>query len=66
MLMTGISQVFGPAVTRKRHLWTGDEIDSDEDIPTKANPNERVDRNIDKVFEFDEMPKFKTISEHGS
>jgi len=42
---------------------TGDEMDIDEDIPTEANPNERIDRYIDKVFEFDEMPKCKTISE---
>ncbi|KAJ1432164.1 hypothetical protein SESBI_06802 [Sesbania bispinosa] len=47
----------------EKTLWTGDEMDSDEDIPTEAYPNERSDKYIDKLFEFDEMPKYRTISE---
>ncbi|KAL6627517.1 hypothetical protein ACP70R_031243 [Stipagrostis hirtigluma subsp. patula] len=44
-------------------LWSGSEDDDDDDIPTEAHPNERSDSYIDKVFEFDESPKYRTISE---
>ncbi|KAF0918389.1 hypothetical protein E2562_023549 [Oryza meyeriana var. granulata] len=44
-------------------LWSGSEDDDDDDIPTDAHPNERSDSYIDKVFEFDEAPKYRTISE---
>ncbi|XP_015937652.1 uncharacterized protein LOC107463351 isoform X1 [Arachis duranensis] len=47
----------------EKTLWTGDEMDSDDDIPTEAYPNEKSDKYIDKLFEFDEMPKYRTISE---
>ncbi|OIW20040.1 hypothetical protein TanjilG_31958 [Lupinus angustifolius] len=47
----------------EKTLWTGDEMDSDDDIPTEAYPNERSDKHIDKLFEFDETPKYRTISE---
>lgn len=47
----------------EKTLWTGDEMDSDDDVPTEAYPNERSDKYIDKLFEFDEMPKYRTISE---
>ncbi|KAK7295132.1 hypothetical protein RJT34_18036 [Clitoria ternatea] len=47
----------------EKTLWTGDEMDSDDDVPTEAYPNESSDKYIDKLFEFDEMPKYKTISE---
>lgn len=47
----------------EKTLWTGDEMDSDDDVPTEAYPNERSDKHIDKIFEFDEMPKYRTISE---
>ena len=47
----------------EKTLWTGDEMDSDDDIPTEAYPNESSDKYIDKLFEFDEMPKYRTISE---
>ncbi|XP_027333169.1 uncharacterized protein LOC113848017 [Abrus precatorius] len=47
----------------EKTLWTGDEMDSDDDIPTEAYPNESSDKYLDKLFEFDEMPKYRTISE---
>ena len=47
----------------EKTLWTGDEMDSDDDIPTEAYPHEKSDKYIDKIFEFDEMPKYRTISE---
>ncbi|KAI4352891.1 hypothetical protein L6164_007099 [Bauhinia variegata] len=47
----------------EKTLWTGDEMDSDDDIPTEAYPHESSDKYIDKLFEFDEEPKYRTISE---
>ncbi|KAI9124770.1 hypothetical protein K1719_004097 [Acacia pycnantha] len=47
----------------EKTLWTGDEMDSDDDIPTEPYPNESSDKYIDKLFEFEEMPKYRTISE---
>lgn len=47
----------------EKTLWTGSEGDDDDDIPTEAHPNERSDPYIDKVFEFEDMPKYRTISE---
>ncbi|CAA7397631.1 unnamed protein product [Spirodela intermedia] len=47
----------------EKSLWTGSEGDDDDDIPTEAHPNERSDPYIDKVFEFEDMPKYRTISE---
>ncbi|KAI4986656.1 hypothetical protein ZWY2020_019286 [Hordeum vulgare] len=44
-------------------LWSGSEEDDHNDIPTEPHPNERSDSYIDKVFEFDETPKYRTISE---
>ncbi|CAL4964948.1 unnamed protein product [Urochloa decumbens] len=44
-------------------LWSGSEDDDDDDIPSEAHPSERSDSYIDKVFEFDESPKYRTISE---
>ncbi|PIA33510.1 hypothetical protein AQUCO_04100149v1 [Aquilegia coerulea] len=47
----------------ERTLWTGSECDDDDDIPTEAYPNEKSDEYIDKLFEFEETPKYRTISE---
>lgn len=47
----------------EKTLWTGDEGDDDDDIPTEAYPNEASDKHIDKLFEFEEKPKYRTISE---
>ncbi|RRT84460.1 hypothetical protein B296_00008053 [Ensete ventricosum] len=44
-------------------LWSGSEDDDDDDIPTESHPNEQSDRHIDKLFEFEETPKYRTISE---
>lgn len=44
-------------------LWTGDEGDDEDDVPTEAFPNERSDEFIDKVFEFEEKPRFRTLSQ---
>ncbi|KAI4325722.1 hypothetical protein MLD38_031096 [Melastoma candidum] len=47
----------------ERTLWSGSEFDSDSDIPKEPRPNEKSDRYIDKLFEFDEKPKYRTIAE---
>ncbi|XP_030515988.1 uncharacterized protein LOC115729503 isoform X1 [Rhodamnia argentea] len=47
----------------EKTLWTGSECDDDNDIPTEAFPNEASDKYIDKLFEFEEKPKYRTISE---
>ncbi|CAK9150644.1 unnamed protein product [Ilex paraguariensis] len=47
----------------EKTLWTGDEGDDDDDIPTEAYPNEKSDEYLDKLFEFEEKPKYRTISE---
>ncbi|XP_030522913.2 uncharacterized protein LOC115729503 isoform X5 [Rhodamnia argentea] len=47
----------------EKTLWTGSECDDDNDIPTEAYPNEASDKYIDKLFEFEEKPKYRTISE---
>ncbi|KAJ9173012.1 hypothetical protein P3X46_016190 [Hevea brasiliensis] len=47
----------------EKTLWTGSEGDDDDDIPTEAYPNETSDKYIDKLFEFEEKPKYRTISE---
>ena len=47
----------------EKTLWTGSEQDDDDDIPTEAHPNERSDPYIDKIFEFEDTPKYRTISD---
>lgn len=47
----------------EKTLWTGSEGDDDDDIPTEAYPNEASDKYIDKLFEFEETSKYRTISE---
>lgn len=47
----------------EKTLWTGSEGDDDDDIPTEPYPNEKSDRYIDKLFEFEEKPKYRTLSE---
>ncbi|WCJ25268.1 hypothetical protein M5689_007166 [Euphorbia peplus] len=47
----------------EKTLWTGSECDDDDDIPTEAYPNEQSDKYLDKVFEFEEKPKYRTLSE---
>lgn len=47
----------------EKTLWTGDEGDDDDDIPTEPYPNESSDAYLDKLFEFEETPKYRTISE---
>ncbi|KAJ0098784.1 hypothetical protein Patl1_21333 [Pistacia atlantica] len=47
----------------EKSLWTGSEGDDDDDIPTEPYPNEASDKHIDKLFEFEEKPKYRTISE---
>lgn len=47
----------------EKTLWTGSECDDDDDIPTEAYPNESSDAYLDKLFEFEETPKYRTISE---
>lgn len=47
----------------EKSLWTGSEGDDDDDIPTEPYPNESSDKHIDKLFEFEETSKYRTISE---
>ncbi|KAJ0962741.1 hypothetical protein J5N97_027863 [Dioscorea zingiberensis] len=47
----------------EKTLWSGSECDDDDDIPTEAHPNERSDPYIDKLFEFEDTPKYRTIAE---
>ncbi|KAH0860625.1 hypothetical protein HID58_088886, partial [Brassica napus] len=44
----------------EKTLWTGDD---DDDIPTDPHPSEASDKYSDKLFEFEEKPKYRTISE---
>ncbi|PKA52270.1 hypothetical protein AXF42_Ash010166 [Apostasia shenzhenica] len=44
-------------------LWSGSEDDDDDDIPSDPHPNERSDPFIDKLFEFEEMPKYRSFGE---
>ncbi|XP_073293804.1 uncharacterized protein [Primulina huaijiensis] len=46
----------------EKTLWTGDEED-DNDEPTEAFPNEKSDEYIDKLFEFEEKPKYRTLAD---
>ncbi|XP_010916344.1 uncharacterized protein [Elaeis guineensis] len=52
-----------PESDEEMTLWSGSEWDDDDDIPTEAHPNERSDPHIDKLFEFEETPKYRSISE---
>ncbi|KAM1011898.1 hypothetical protein EV1_046677 [Malus domestica] len=47
----------------EKSLWTGSEDDDDDDIPTEAYPNESSNKHIDKLFEFEEPSKYRTIFE---
>ncbi|KMZ66173.1 hypothetical protein ZOSMA_2G01840 [Zostera marina] len=47
----------------EKNLWTGSECDDESDIPTEAHPNERSDAYLDKLFEFEETPKYRTLAE---
>ncbi|VFQ70274.1 unnamed protein product [Cuscuta campestris] len=47
----------------EKSLWTGSEGDDEDDIPTEAYPHEKSDEYIDKLFEFDEKPKFRKLSD---
>lgn len=47
----------------EKTLWTGSEGDDDDDIPTEPHPNETSDAYLDKLFEFEEIPKYRTLSE---
>ncbi|KVH92399.1 uncharacterized protein LOC112515785 [Cynara cardunculus var. scolymus] len=47
----------------EKTLWTGSEGDDDDDIPTDPYPNEKSDAYLDKLFEFEEKPKYRTLSE---
>lgn len=48
----------------EKTLWTGSEgDDDDDDIPTDPYPSEKSDPYIDKLFEFEEKPKYRTLSQ---
>ncbi|KAK6913575.1 hypothetical protein RJ641_023176 [Dillenia turbinata] len=47
----------------EKTLWTDSEGDDNDDIPTEPYPNEKSDEYIDKLFEFEDTPKYWTISE---
>ncbi|KAF6170712.1 hypothetical protein GIB67_015664, partial [Kingdonia uniflora] len=44
-------------------LRSGSECNDDDDIPTKPFPNEQSDAYFEKLFEFEETPKYRTIAE---
>ncbi|KAG9160593.1 hypothetical protein Leryth_027252 [Lithospermum erythrorhizon] len=44
-------------------LWSGSEMDDDNDAPTEPYPNVKSDEYIDRLFEFDEKPKYRTLAE---
>ncbi|KAL0926831.1 hypothetical protein M5K25_003082 [Dendrobium thyrsiflorum] len=45
------------------NLWSGTEDDDDDDVPTEPHPNERSDPHIDKLFDFEGMPKNRTFAD---
>lgn len=45
------------------NLWSGTEDDDDDDIPTDPHPNERSDAYLDKLFDFEEMPRNRTFAD---
>ncbi|CAA0823174.1 Unknown protein [Striga hermonthica] len=47
----------------EKSLWTGDEGDDEADAPSDPIPNERSDEYIDRLFEFDEKPKHRTLAQ---
>ncbi|KAK6125418.1 hypothetical protein DH2020_040845 [Rehmannia glutinosa] len=47
----------------EKSLWTGDEGDDEDDVPTEPFPNEKSDEYIDKLFEFEEKPKYRTLAQ---
>ncbi|KAJ3694400.1 hypothetical protein LUZ60_009880 [Juncus effusus] len=52
-----------PSSEDEMNLWSGSECDDSDDVASEAYPNEKSDKYIDKVFEFDESPKYRTLSE---
>ncbi|KAK6125396.1 hypothetical protein DH2020_040865 [Rehmannia glutinosa] len=49
----------------EKNLWTGDEGDDEDDVPTEPFPNEKSDEYIDKLFEFEENLKCSQETEKG-
>ncbi|GAB2223768.1 hypothetical protein Drorol1_Dr00004508 [Drosera rotundifolia] len=47
----------------EKTLWTGSEQDEDYDEPKEAYPNEKSDAYIDRLFEFEEPMKRRTLAE---
>lgn len=47
----------------EKTLWSGSEDDDDNDIPVTARPHVKSDRYLDHIFEFEEAPKLRTLSE---
>ncbi|GLJ09470.1 hypothetical protein SUGI_0110210 [Cryptomeria japonica] len=47
----------------EKTLWSGSEDDLEDDTPTLAKPHEKSDRYLDQIFEFEETPKLRTLSE---
>ncbi|KAL7141637.1 hypothetical protein ABFS83_08G067100 [Erythranthe nasuta] len=47
----------------EKTLWTGDEGDDEDDVPSEPFPNEKSDQYIDELFEFDEKPKYRTLTQ---
>ncbi|KAK4416435.1 hypothetical protein Salat_2469000 [Sesamum alatum] len=47
----------------EKTLWTGDEEDDEHDVPTEPFPNERSDEYIDQLFEFEDKPKYRTLTQ---
>ncbi|GAB2235952.1 hypothetical protein Drorol1_Dr00026397 [Drosera rotundifolia] len=47
----------------EKTLWTASEQDEDYDEPKEAYPNEKSDAYIDRLFEFEEPMKRRTLAE---
>jgi hypothetical protein len=47
----------------EKTLWSGSEDDDDDDIPVTARPHVKSDRYLDQIFEFEEAPRLRTLSE---
>lgn len=58
-----LRSVWSESDAEEKTLWTGDEGDDEDDVPTEAFPNARSDQYVDQLFEFEEKPKYRTLSQ---
>ncbi|KAH6754939.1 glutamyl-tRNA amidotransferase subunit C [Perilla frutescens var. hirtella] len=58
-----LRSVWSESDEEEKTLWTGDEGDDEDDVPTEPFPNARSDQYVDQLFEFEEKPKYRTLSQ---